>query len=78
VGRHCIVTGKRPRTANNVSHSNAKTKRRQLPNLQWQRFWVPSQGRWIRLRVSARAIKTIDMKGIETVLGEMRASGVKI
>lgn len=74
----CQLTGKRPRSANNVSHSNVKTKRRQLPNLQWKRFWVPSEGRWVRLRLSARAIRTIDFKGIDAVLAELRAKGVKV
>jgi large subunit ribosomal protein L28 len=73
-----MLTGKRPRTANNVSHSNVKTKRRQLPNLQWKRFWVPSENRWVRLRVSTRAIKTISWKGIDNVLAEIRGRGVKV
>ena len=73
-----MLTGKRPRSANNVSHSNVKTKRRQLPNLHWKRFWVASENRWVRLRLSARAIKTIDLKGIDSVLAEMRANGVKV
>lgn len=73
-----MLTGKRPRTANNVSHSNVKTKRRQLPNLQWKRFWVPSENRWVRLRVTARAIRTINVKGIESALVEIRARGVKV
>jgi large subunit ribosomal protein L28 len=78
VAKVCMLTGKRPRSANNVSHSNVKTKRRQLPNLQWKRFWVASENRWVRLRVSARAIKTINLKGIDTVLAEIRGNGVKV
>ena len=73
-----MLTGKRPRTANNVSHSNVKTKRRQLPNLQWKRFWVPSENRWVRLRVTTSAIRTINLKGIEAALAEIRARGVKV
>jgi large subunit ribosomal protein L28 len=60
---------------NNVSHANNKTKRRFLPNLQSRRFWVESENRWVRLRVSASAIRTIDKNGIEAVLTEMRARG---
>jgi large subunit ribosomal protein L28 len=60
---------------NNVSHANNKTKRRFLPNLQSRRFWVESENRWVRLRVSANALRTIDKLGIETVLAEMRARG---
>jgi large subunit ribosomal protein L28 len=60
---------------NNVSHANNKTKRRFLPNLQSRRFWVESENRWVRLRVSANAIRTIDKNGIEAVLTEMRARG---
>jgi large subunit ribosomal protein L28 len=62
-------------SGNNVSHANNKTKRRFMPNLQTQRFFVPSENRWITLRVTARGIKTINKKGIEAVLKEMRARG---
>jgi large subunit ribosomal protein L28 len=75
MARVCQVTGKGPIMGNNVSHANNKTKRRFLPNLQSRRFWVESENRWIRLRVSAKAIRTIDKNGIEAVLAEMRASG---
>ena len=74
----CQVTGKKPMSGNRVSHANNKTKRRFLPNLHDQRFWVPSEKRWIRLRVSAKAMKTIDKNGIEQVLREMRGRGVKV
>ena len=74
----CQVTGKKPMSGNRVSHANNKTKRRFLPNLHDQRFWVPSENRWIRLRVSAKAMKTIDKNGIEQVLREMRGRGVKV
>lgn len=75
MSRRCQVTGKKPMSGNNVSHANNKTKRRFMPNLQTQRFFVPSENRWITLRVTARGIKTINKKGIESVLREMRARG---
>jgi large subunit ribosomal protein L28 len=62
-------------TGNNVSHANNKTKRRFLPNLQSRRFWVESENRWIRLRVSANALRTIDKNGIDSVLADLRARG---
>ncbi|OIO08660.1 MAG: 50S ribosomal protein L28 [Elusimicrobia bacterium CG1_02_63_36] len=74
----CQVTGKRPSTGNNVSHSNRKTKRRFLPNLHSKRLWVESEQRFVRLRLSAKALRTIDKKGIDAVLREMRAEGVKV
>ncbi len=78
MARRCQVTGKKPMAGNNVSHANNKTKRRFLPNLQKKRFWSEEEGRWIKLTVSARAIKTITRKGFDTVLREMRARGEKI
>jgi len=75
MARVCQVTGKRPITGNNVSHANNKTRRRFIPNLQTRRFWVESENRWVRLRVSAKALRTIDKKGIDAVLAEMRARG---
>lgn len=77
MARVCQVTGKGPMSGNNVSHANNKTKRRFLPNLQSRRFWVESENRWVRLRVSANAIRTIDKNGIESVLAEMRSRGEK-
>ena len=74
----CQVTGKRPVTGNNVSHAHNKTRRRFLPNLHYRRFWVESENRWVRLRVSHSGLRTIDKKGIDTVLAEMRARGEKI
>ena len=74
----CVVTGKRPMFGNNVSHANNKTRRRFEPNLQKKRFWIPSEKRWIRMRVSAKAIKIIDKKGIESVLADMRRRGQKL
>jgi large subunit ribosomal protein L28 len=76
--RKCQVTGKRAMTGNNVSHANNKTKRRFEPNLQYHRFWVPSEGRWVRLRLTPRGIKTIDKLGIEAVLASIRARGEKV
>jgi len=73
----CQVTGKRPLTGCNVSHAHNKTKRRFLPNLHYHRFWVESEQRWVRLRVSADAMRIIDKKGIDQVLSEMRARGEK-
>lgn len=75
MSRVCIVTGKRPLVGNNVSHSNNKTKRRSLPNLQSHRFWSPREQRWFRLRLSTRAIKTINKRGFDVVLKELRERG---
>ncbi len=74
----CQVTGKRPATGNNVSHSNIKTKRRFLPNLRYHRFWVESEQRFVRLRVSSKGMRIIDKKGIDEVLGDIRARGEKV
>jgi len=73
----CQVTGKRPLTGCNVSHAHNKTKRRFLPNLHYHRFWVESEKRWVRLRVSAGGMRIIDKKGIDRVLSEMCARGEK-
>lgn len=67
----CQVTGKRPVTGNNVSHSQRKTRRRFLPNLHTHRFWVESENRFVKLRVSTKGMRIIDKKGIDTVLGEI-------
>ncbi|HJL22020.1 MAG TPA: 50S ribosomal protein L28, partial [Polyangiaceae bacterium LLY-WYZ-15_(1-7)] len=72
----CMVTGKGPMVGNKVSHSNRKTKKRTLPNLQTHRFWVPSEERFVKLRLSTAGIREIDKRGIETVLRELRAKGV--
>jgi large subunit ribosomal protein L28 len=69
----CQVTGKRPMTGNNVSHANNKTKRRWLPNLQYRRFWLEAENRWVRLRVSNAALRLIDKVGIEQVVADLRA-----
>jgi large subunit ribosomal protein L28 len=68
MARVCEITGKKPMSGNKVSHANNKTKRKFLPNLHQKRFWLPSEGRFVRLRVSAKAMKTIDKLGIEKVL----------
>ena len=78
MARVCEVTGKKPMTGNHVSHANNKTKRRFLPNLQRRRFWVESENRWISLRLSNVALRTIDKNGIDAVLAEMRARGDRI
>lgn len=78
MSRICQVTGKKPMSGNNVSHANNRTKRRFLPNLQSKRFFIPSENRWVRLKVSARGIKTITKNGIEAVLKDMRARGEKV
>jgi len=78
VARECEVTGKKPMSGNNVSHANNKTKRRFLPNLQNRRFWVESENRWVRLRVSGAGIRIIDKLGIDAVLADMRARGAKV
>ena len=74
----CQVTGKRPVAGNNVSHSHLKTRRRFLPNLHYHRFWVESEQRWVRLRLTAAGMRTIDKKGIDAVLSEIRARGEKV
>ncbi len=74
----CALTGKRPMSGNNVSHANNKTRRRFEPNLQWKRIWLPSEKRWIRLRLSAKAMKIINKRGVESVVAEMRRNGVKV
>jgi large subunit ribosomal protein L28 len=75
MARVCQVTGKGPTVGHRVSHANNKTKRRFLPNLQRRRFWVESENRWVSLRLSTNALRTIDKNGIEVVLAEMRARG---
>jgi large subunit ribosomal protein L28 len=75
MARVCQVTGKAPMVGNNVSHANNKTKRRFLPNLHYRRFWVESEKRWVRLRVSNAGLRTIDKIGIDTILIDLRARG---
>lgn len=78
MSRVCQVTGKKPMAGNNVSHANNKTKRRFLPNLHKRRFWVESENRWVKLRVSSKGLRIIDKLGIDQVLSEVRARGVKV
>jgi large subunit ribosomal protein L28 len=75
MARVCQVTGKRPMVGNNVSHANNKTKRRFLPNLQYRRFWIEAENRWIRLRITNAALRLIDKVGIEQVVADLRARG---
>ena len=75
MARVCQVTGKAPKVGNRVSHANNKTKRRFLPNLQRRRFWVEGENRWVSLRLTTNALRTIDKNGIEVVLADMRARG---
>ena len=75
MARVCQVTGKKPMSGHNVSHANNRTKRRFLPNLHYRRFWVESENRWVRLRVSANGLRTIDKNGIDAVLKDLRARG---
>ncbi|MAX31705.1 MULTISPECIES: 50S ribosomal protein L28 [Halomonadaceae] len=74
----CQVTGKRPVTGNNVSHSQRKTRRRFLPNLHSHRFWVESEKRFIKLRLSSKGMRIIDKKGIEAVLSDIRKRGERV
>ena len=78
MSRVCQVTGKRPMVGNNVSHANNRTRRRFLPNLHNHRFWVESENRFVRLRVSTKGMRTIDKLGIDKVLADMRAQGQKV
>lgn len=74
----CQITGKRTVRGNNVSHANNRTRRTFIPNLHYRKFWVESESRWVRLRVSSKGIRIIDKKGIDTVLTELRARGEKV
>lgn len=78
MSRVCQVTGKGPITGNNVSHANNKTRRRFLPNLHEHRFWVESENRFVRLRVSSAGMRVIDKKGIDVVLADLRGRGVNV
>ena len=78
MARVCMVTGKKPMVGNNVSHAQNKTKRRFLPNLQNRKFWVESENRWVSMRITNNALRTIDKNGIDAVLADMRAAVQKI
>jgi large subunit ribosomal protein L28 len=75
MARVCQITGKRPRVGNSVSHANNKTKRRFYPNLQTKRFFIPEENKWVTLKLSTKALKTINLKGISAVLKEARKNG---
>ena len=78
MARVCQVTGKRPTTGNNVSHANNKTRRRFLPNLHTHRFWLESEKRWVRLRITSKGMRTIDKRGIDAVVADLRSRGEKV
>ncbi|MCX7051257.1 MAG: 50S ribosomal protein L28 [Proteobacteria bacterium] len=78
MSRVCELTGKRPTTGNRVSHANNKRRRRFLPNLHTQRFWLEGEQRWVSLRVSANAMRTIEKNGLDAVVSDLRAKGMKI
>jgi len=78
MSRVCQVTGKAPIVGNHVSHANNKTKRRYLPNLQYRRFWVESENRWVKMRLTNAGLRLIDKKGIDVILAEMRERGENV
>ena len=78
MARVCEITGKKTVTGNNVSHANNRTKRRFLPNLQNRKFWVESENRWVSMRISGAALRTIDKLGIDAVIEKMRSEGKKV
>jgi large subunit ribosomal protein L28 len=78
MSRVCDVTGKKPAVGNRVSHANNKKRRRFLPNLHTQRFWLEGEKRWVSLRISANALRTIEKKGIDVVVAQLRAEGMKV
>ncbi len=77
MSRVCQVTGKKPVAGNNVSHAHNKTRRRFLPNLHTHKFWVESENRWVKLRISAKGMRIIDKNGIDAVIADMRKRGIK-
>jgi len=78
MSRVCQITGKRTAFGNNVSHANNKTRRSFVPNLHYRRFWVDSENRWVRLRVSNKGLRIIDKNGIDAVLKDIRGRGIKV
>ena len=78
MSRVCQVTGKGPKTGNTVSHANNRKRRRFLPNLHTQRFWLETERRFVSLRVSTRGLRTIEKRGIEVVVADLRAKGLKV
>ncbi|MEU1008133.1 50S ribosomal protein L28 [Streptomyces sp. NPDC088810] len=75
---HCMLTGARPGFGNRISHSHRRTSRRFDPNLQTKRYWLPSESRYVRLRLSARAVRTVDAIGVEAAVARIRARGVRV
>ncbi|GGR93407.1 hypothetical protein GCM10010236_54950 [Streptomyces eurythermus] len=75
---HCMLTGARPGFGNRVSHSHRRTSRRFDPNIQTKRYWLPGEGRYVRLRLSAKAVKTVDAIGVEAAVARIRARGVRV
>ena len=78
MSRRCQITGKGVLAGNNVSHANNRTRRRFLPNLHSQRFWLESEKRWVSLRVSTHGLRTIEKKGIDVIVAQLREQGEKI
>ncbi len=78
MSRVCQITGKRPMSGNNVSHANNRTRRRFLPNLHSQRFWLESEKKYVKLRISHKGLRIIEKLGIERVVEDLRARGEKI
>jgi large subunit ribosomal protein L28 len=77
MARVCQVTGKAPMVGNNVSHANNRTKRRFMPNLQYRKFWIESENRWVRLRVSNAGLRLIDKNGIDAVLAKLKSAKIQ-
>jgi large subunit ribosomal protein L28 len=77
MSRVCQVTGKKPVSGNNVSHANNRTRRRFLPNLHTHKFWVDSENRWVKLRLTTKGMRIIDKNGIDAVIADMRKRGIK-
>ena len=77
MSRVCQVTGKKPVSGNNVSHAKNRTRRRFLPNLHSHKFWLESENRWVKLRVSTKGMRIIDKNGIDSVIADMRQRGEK-
>jgi large subunit ribosomal protein L28 len=78
MSRVCDITGKKPAVGNRVSHANNKKRRRFLPNLHSQRFWLEDEKRWVSLRISTNGLRTIEKKGIDAVVANLRKQGMKI
>ncbi|WP_149829115.1 50S ribosomal protein L28 [Streptomyces tailanensis] len=75
---HCMLTGAQPGFGNRISHSHRRTSRRFDPNIQSKRYWLPSENRYVRLRLSTKGIKTVDVIGVEAAVARIRARGVKV